>query len=104
MALLTSVGFSVKPIRRAAYPVCCYLEVNMTSTVLKQEVSHELDLLPPEDQHKVLDFARALAERRREGVSGRDLLHFAGAIEKSDLEIMRKAIEEDCERIDVNEW
>jgi hypothetical protein len=52
----------------------------------------------------VLDFAQALAKRRREGVPGRDLLRFAGTIEKSDLEIMQKAIEEDCERVDENEW
>jgi hypothetical protein len=75
----------------------------MTTTALKQEVTERLDALPPEDQRRVLELARALAERHPAGVSGKDLLRFMGTIEKSDLDVMRKAIEEDCERIDDSE-
>ena len=76
----------------------------MTTVALKQALSEKLDSLPPEDQRKLLDFARELTMHRQEGVSGRDLVRFAGAIDKSDLELMRKAIEEDCERVYANEW
>ena len=75
----------------------------MTTTALKQEVTERLDSLPPEDQRKVLELARALTERRPAGVSGKDLLRFIGTIEKTDLDLMRRAIEEDCERIDDSE-
>jgi hypothetical protein len=37
-------------------------------------------------------------------VSGRDLLRFMGTIEKTDLDVMRRAIEEDCEHVDDSEW
>jgi hypothetical protein len=33
-----------------------------------------------------------------------DLLKFAGAIEKSELDLMQAAIEEGCEKTDSNEW
>jgi hypothetical protein len=76
----------------------------MTTTALKQEVTERLDSLPPEDQRRVLELARSLTERRPAGVAGRDLLRFMGTIEKTDLDVMRRAIEEDCERIDDSEW
>ena len=75
----------------------------MTTTALKQEVTERLDSLPPEDQRRVLELARSLTERRPAGVAGRDLLRFIGTIEKTDLDVMRKAIEEDCERVDDSE-
>jgi hypothetical protein len=33
------------------------------------------------------------------GVAGKDLLRFAGSIGADDLDVMERAIEEDCERI-----
>jgi len=75
----------------------------MTTTALKQEVAERLDSLPPEDQRKVLELARALTERRPAGVPGKGLLRFMGTIEKTDLDLMRTAIEEDCERVDDSE-
>jgi hypothetical protein len=76
----------------------------MTTSALKQEVTERLDALPPEDQRKVLELARALTERHPAGVSGRDLLRFMGTIEETDLDVMRRAIEEDCERVNDSEW
>jgi hypothetical protein len=38
------------------------------------------------------------------GVPGPQLLRFAGAISPDDLQLMRQAIEEGCERVDTNEW
>lgn len=57
-------------------------------------------MLPAEDQRRVLELARALTERRPAGVPGRDLLRFMGTIEKTDMDVMRRAIKEDCERVD----
>jgi len=75
----------------------------MTTTAMKQEISEKLDLLPPEDQRKVLDLARTLAERRPAGIPGKDLLPFTQGFTKEDLEDMRRA-EEDCEKVDLSEW
>jgi hypothetical protein len=38
------------------------------------------------------------------GTSGKDLLKFSGTISQADLQLMAKAIEEGCERIDQSEW
>jgi len=37
-------------------------------------------------------------------VPGKQLLQFAGAIPLDDLELMRQAIEDECEQVDLNEW
>ncbi len=76
----------------------------MASSSLKSEISESLDLLPPDDQRKVLDLARTLAERKTRGVKGSDLLPFTQGFSKEDLEIMRKAVEEDCEKVNLSEW
>ena len=39
-----------------------------------------------------------------QGVSGASLLRFAGAIDPQDLDAMRAAIDEGCERVDGNDW
>lgn len=72
--------------------------------LLKKEILNTLKLLPSEDQEKVLDFTRVLLEKRMMGRQGKDLLFFAGSWEKSELDSMMKAIEDDCERVDIHEW
>lgn len=68
---------------------------------IKDNLIAELDKLPPALQLRVLDFAKALIPK---GVEGKSLLQFEGAISAEELELMTKAIEEGCERIDVGEW
>jgi len=38
------------------------------------------------------------------GTSGKDLLKFAGSIDKLDLDNIQKAIKDECRRIDHDEW
>ncbi len=76
----------------------------MISSPLKKEILDKLDLLAIEGQRRVLDFTRALTETKTVGIPGRDLLQFAGTIEKTELESMKRAIEDGCERVDLNEW
>jgi hypothetical protein len=45
-----------------------------------------------------------LAERKSHGVKGSDLIPFTQGFSKEDLEVMRRAVEEDCERVDLSEW
>ena len=63
--------------------------------------------LPGHDQARVVEYARSLAQKSKpqlRGTPGKDLLHLVGIIPHDDLELMKQAIEEECERIDASEW
>jgi hypothetical protein len=72
--------------------------VTLTDKVLEQ-----LKLLPYEMQWRVLEFTRALAVSAPHGTPGSQLLRIAGAFPQDDLKIMRQAIEDGCERVDVKQ-
>lgn len=74
----------------------------MNNQSIKVEIVKQLDRLPYKFQQRVLDFVRVLSKPK--GVPGKQLLHFAGAINSEDLQAMTKAIEDECERVDRNEW
>ena len=71
------------------------------------DFSSEFASLTPAQQVRVMTYIRGLKqesdadyrERRREA-----LLELAGSITHEDAELMRKAIEEECERIDIDGW
>ena len=71
---------------------------------LVDQVVEELKNLPYEMQWRVFEFTRALVASVPHGVPGQQLLRFAGAIPLDDIQLMRQAIEEGCERVDTNEW
>ena len=73
-------------------------------TSVKNKLLEQLDALPYELQRKVLDFAQALVLSAPRGIPGKKLLHFAGAIPASDLQLMSDAIEAESEKIDWDEW
>lgn len=68
------------------------------------EVVNTINCLPQNLQEQVLDYVRKLKKAHDSAGSGASLLDFAGSIPEEDLKIMRKVIEEDCGRIDLNEW
>jgi hypothetical protein len=70
------------------------------SDAVKEHLLKQLADLSEEQQLRVLDFARSLASP--DGVGGRDLLRFAGAIGEEDLQTLSQAIEESCEKIGPN--
>lgn len=106
--------------------------VKMVSSTLERELREHLERLPEPRQREVVEYARGLAAEKPKGVSGKefleltgtiepddialmkqakpkgvpgkDLLKFAGTIEPDDLELMKQAIEEECERVDLDEW
>lgn len=73
----------------------------MLDTSLKNNLIAQLDKLPHDLQLCVLDFVKGLLPK---GVEGKSLLRFEGNISIDDLKLMSKAIEENCERVDINEW
>ncbi len=73
-------------------------------TSIVEKTVEQLRTLPQDLQWRVYEFTRALALSTPRGVPGQQLLRFAGTIEEDDLQLMREAIEEGCERVDANEW
>jgi hypothetical protein len=73
----------------------------MTTESIKDNLIAQIDKLPHDLQLRVLDFVRALTPK---GVEGKSLLRFEGAIPTNDLQLMSKAIEEGCEKVDISEW
>lgn len=76
----------------------------MAAQTIEAELREQLSRLPSEEQYRVLAFARSLAASQVRGVPGRALLRYAGSIDAPDLAVMRQAVEEACERVDVDEW
>lgn len=74
------------------------------SNSLISSVIEQLTSLPDDLQRQVLEFVRALKSSARRGVPGERLIRFAGFIPIDDLELMSKAIDQDCRKIDPHEW
>ena len=72
----------------------------MTDTSIKNELIDQIDKLSPELQRSLLDFAKTLVNN---GTEGKSLLRFEGAIPAGDLELMRKVIEDGCEKVDTGD-
>ena len=73
----------------------------MTTQSVKDNLITQIDKLPHDLQVRVLDIIKALTSK---GVEGKSLLRFEGSISEDDLQLMSKAIEEGCEKVDINEW
>jgi hypothetical protein len=73
----------------------------MATTSIKDNLIAQIDKLSYDLQLRVLYFVKALISK---GVEGKSLLRFEGTIPADDLQLMSKAIEEGCEKIDISEW
>lgn len=61
--------------------------------------------LGPDQQQRVLDLASALANTSSfQGVSGKDILEFAGTIDAEDAQAMMQAVDKECEQMDHGRW
>ena len=76
------------------------MPVNFSEKLMKQ-----IETLPNALQQRVMEYVQSLSIRsiHHRGVPGANLIKFAGLIPKKDLNVMRKVIEDGCERVD-NEW
>jgi hypothetical protein len=80
------------------------VENTMNPSIIDQ-VFERLKVMPQSLQQQVLEFTRTLADSTNvKGVSGSQLLRFAGTIPLDDLNLMNEAINQDCEQVDINEW
>jgi hypothetical protein len=71
---------------------------------IQEKIIAELKRLSEGEQILVLNYARTIATRNRAGIPGKDLLPLAGTISEEDADLMMKAIEEDCGRVDPRDW
>jgi len=72
--------------------------------LIQSEILNYLGQLGSADQARVVDLARSLATASKRGTPGKELLRMVGTIPQDDLEKMKQAIEEECERTDPHEW
>ena len=73
------------------------------SAFVINEVVEQLKTMPQPMQRQVLEFVLSL-KNEVDGTSGQQLLRFAGSISSEDLQLMRSAIKQDCEQVDIDEW
>ena len=76
----------------------------MSDTTIEQHLWEQFGRLDPQQQEKVLEFVRGLARPTSAGSPGRELVRFAGVIDKDDLEEISRAIEDGCEQVNLNDW
>ncbi len=75
---------------------------SMLSKSFENEILKNLYLLEEDHQNKVLLYIKSLLKKSKGEPN--DLLKFAGIFDPKELEQISKAIEEDCEKIDKNDW
>lgn len=77
----------------------------MVDARIRDDLIRHLDRLAPDQQQRVLDFARKLgAPREGGGASGEVLLRHFGVMGASDVREILEAVEAGCERVDASEW
>ena len=75
----------------------------MIDTEVQTQLIAQLDKLPLPKQQRVLEYARSLGEPIK-GTPGKGLLELCGIMPREDAEEIMRAIEEDCEQIDLDAW
>jgi len=76
--------------------------INDNSVVIT--VLKHLTILPVNLQEQVLEFVVKLKNSDSDGISANKLIRYAGMISSEDLNIMSQVIQNDCGKIDLNEW
>ncbi len=70
-----------------------------TADLITREINH----LSDDQQRQVLEFAQTLP-RRPAGYTLQQIRQIGLIFSAEDLEEIRKAVEEDCERVDAQSW
>ena len=78
----------------------------MLNPIIERQILEELNRLDLPQQQRVLDFARELTHTSRpQGVPAEQVIRAAsGLFNRQEVAAMMQAIEEDAERIDLDEW
>lgn len=76
----------------------------MIKRSVADEVMDELRRLDKGERRQVLEYARSLGRSSRNGVSGEALLEHFGAWSDEEANAIAEAIEEGCERVNLDAW
>lgn len=76
----------------------------MVLPAIRDQILSDLDRLAPEQQRRAAELVHGLVSTLPKGASGRDLLRFAGSLDDESAREMIEAIEQGCERVDLDEW
>ena len=76
----------------------------MENSTTIQEIVDRLDKLNPSQQKQILNYVLSFLGEPIRGTPGKELLKFVGLFPPEDLEQIKRAIEEDCGKIDASEW
>ena len=74
------------------------------STSINADFGSDFAQLTPEQQHQVLQFLRQLKLQQPKDQRRQAILALAGSIPADDIELMKEAIEEGCERVNPDGW
>ena len=76
----------------------------MVLPAVKEQILNDRDRLSPELQRRAADLVHGLVSPLPKGTSGRELLRFAGTLDDESAREMNEAIEQGCERVDLDAW
>jgi len=76
----------------------------MSKPSIRDELLEELKRLGEADRRRVLDYVRSLSEGSAHGVSGESLLSHLGAMPEAEADEIVEAIEEGCEKVNLDAW
>ena len=76
----------------------------MVLPAVKDQILQDLDQLSPEQQKQAAELVHGLVSRLPKGASVEDLVQLAGSLDDQSAREMMEAIEEGCERVDLDEW
>jgi hypothetical protein len=71
---------------------------------IEKELHEQITRLKDDQQLRLLEFARSLADSPGNSEGGKALLRFAGTIEKDEIVAIETAIDDGCEIVNANEW
>ena len=75
----------------------------MVLPTVKEQILSDLDRLSPDLQERAAELVHGLVGSLPKGASVEDLLS-VGTLDEQAAREMMQAIEDGCERVDVNEW
>ncbi len=76
----------------------------MVMPAVKEQILSDLDQLSPAQQKRAAELVHELVYPLPRGASVEDLLKLAGTLDDEAAQEMMAAIEEGCERVDLDEW
>jgi hypothetical protein len=76
----------------------------MVNPSIKAQILSDLERLSPDKQTRAAELVHGLISPTPKGIPGRDLMRFAGVLDADSGREMIEAIEEGCERVDLDEW